>query len=684
MKEKILYIIQKGYHEELKQVLINPANQDSLLMLLHQESRLFEAAFKDLLFPLYQSNDQNNSNNIEKFHFENIIYCLRILMAYGFDKRKEFKDEISNMPGYYYRVSNDLNHCFDIKSAVRSYILEFDTLKDFDNYIHFLAKHQAHLYEEIKNEYSELIVLHRNRLISIEEHISNHSLTQFFDNEIENKIKTVRSWDATRNQSDYLMAECACRGYSRKHRKVLEGTLINEARARFDQDKTLKYLSLGAGEFLQDFIIILNLIKEGFKSLDVSLIEPDSYKTPLAPREWLKKIAEENGVKLNINLYHSIDHYKFCKNEDVHLINAIDFENIFKAEVFEDVIETHKLLTPDGYFLFSFDEYKLGLTCSSVKVLVESDSSLPYKKICEDIAKEKIFDKKNLNLALMRPELLMEQWLYLLPQLAEAGASELALTMIHPRKINYFGNFLKEKNVSFNPENLNYFMRLCVSAGAETQLRLVDDPENIVSQQPVNGYDLILQQGIATRNLTELYEKVATLQQACPGAVYYIAAQYVHETGLPVNILEGNVTNLPSINIVYERVNIINEILPIFMQVGTKVQEHISILEKTAGNFLFQYNKEANCLKKALFRAEKSCSDYLRNSIEPNLNELLEILFHHSKGKESLYEAYIRNAVTRNKLTELQLLIQTHANFNISPTIELTEEAVDFQSCLLL
>lgn len=73
---------------------------------------------------------------------------------------------------------------------------------------------------------------------------------------------------------------------------------------------SLNYLSIGSGKLLQDFIIVLKLLKVGYKNIQISLIEPNLSFLAQNQFNWLALIAQELKAKITINYFNSVAQYQ--------------------------------------------------------------------------------------------------------------------------------------------------------------------------------------------------------------------------------------------------------------------------------------------------------------------------------------------------------------------------------------
>jgi hypothetical protein len=166
-----------------------------------------------------------------------------------------------------------------------------------------------------------------------------------------------QGWDQARVSVAPFLSECACSYFNRKQgsrRNQLEIDILSQAKAQFPANTTeqINYLSMGVGEGLQDFILIGRLIKQGYRFVNVVLVDPHLRTQSIRQLKDLNLLATKYNVNLKIEHYDSIQNFSESCETKFHLIIGIDFENIFKSNGFADVLYAHKLLDENGRFLF--------------------------------------------------------------------------------------------------------------------------------------------------------------------------------------------------------------------------------------------------------------------------------------------------------------------------------------------
>lgn len=183
------------------------------------------------------------------------------------------------------------------------------------------------------------------------------------------------------NHFSYRMYECACaRGgafdrLSNSRREIIENQILAFAQELpVEENKTIKYASIGSGRLLQDFILCARLLRAGF-NLDISLIDTlyrdvESIKQEEYYQQfcYLYAYAEALGLRIEIKLFESTDQYKEA-GLTADIMAAIDFEDYLKeGEAFTAIMTAQNCLSSEGQLFLAFGDTDLVFTktaCSS-------------------------------------------------------------------------------------------------------------------------------------------------------------------------------------------------------------------------------------------------------------------------------------------------------------------------------
>lgn len=371
----------------------------------------------------------------------------------------------------------------------------------------------------------------------------NHLIKRFTFNP-KKHIYPEDGWDMRRNKLFPYLSECACNGHSREDRSEMEAQIIDFARSAYppkDREEPLNYLSLGAGELLQDYIVVANLLFLRYSHIRIVLVDPyfERRDSLLRIREFNRLItaAEEMGQRLEIFYYKSMDTY--LEQDSLvpfELVVSIDFENIFKEKVFKDVLKAHQTLSETGKMFFSFDHNRLILNRDGLEA-----AELPQGIIrgCEldrfrtNLQNSVLTDAKQNEIHYLSLELRVcfYEWVYLIPILREKQPSQIHFTLVRPREMDYFGNFTDRYNEHFDEESLAYFLKLCTQSEVTVQLiesadEFMESKEEHSHNQP---YNIITLLGYADAGQSKIKTRFESLERKWPDATKYYAVKWFDE-----------------------------------------------------------------------------------------------------------------------------------------------------------
>lgn len=265
--------------------------------------------------------------------------------------------------------------------------------------------------------------------------------------------------------------ECACietsdfNRFSNDRRETIENLLISNAES-YPKENLLRYLGVGTGGCLQDFINIGKLIKAGFQHIEAVLVEPQPYlrftdmDSTINPIAFLSAVAKERNIKLDVLFVDNVS-----KTTGLfQIVQLMDFEN-FESH-FNDIMLSFQRLESNGRFYLSFGAYDF---------IFDTDQCL-YKKICNAIDEETDPGNQELLKALAacnlpKPHVAMLtfkfaatiiQQLEIVPKICQASTvKELALTILRPKKFsggNRYSTSENGYNEEFTTENLSRFL----------------------------------------------------------------------------------------------------------------------------------------------------------------------------------------------------------------------------------
>lgn len=183
------------------------------------------------------------------------------------------------------------------------------------------------------------------------------------------------------------LQECPCmtgtfNRFKNDRRSNLEDQLLRELIATHPKSEPLRYLSLGSGNCLQDFINIGKMIVNGYEQIDAILvdcqyeIESKSARESAYTLEHIRNlqqqmrllfaVAEEKGFRLNISFLSSVTQAEGA----FQVIQAIDFEGIemhyplYAERCFRDLEIANSLLAENGKMHLSFSRQDLILSAT--------------------------------------------------------------------------------------------------------------------------------------------------------------------------------------------------------------------------------------------------------------------------------------------------------------------------------
>ena len=169
------------------------------------------------------------------------------------------------------------------------------------------------------------------------------NLLRLIENPKEN-CRHLSSYDISTAYPLLNLTECACAAdtYNRltnERRLNFENKIIEKLNSQIqDKSQTIRLMSIGCGGLLQEAILLSRLIKEGFTSIEISLVELEAENfinvaivIPTLIRAF--KIAFPE-VKISGGLRQTVEDAPNANVEKFDLIYAIDFDQAFDAYEF--------------------------------------------------------------------------------------------------------------------------------------------------------------------------------------------------------------------------------------------------------------------------------------------------------------------------------------------------------------
>jgi hypothetical protein len=579
---------------------------------------------------------------------EKVFECIRLLIAYGLKRPKVLPEElIEQVPSKKYcQLANRFYNQLTISLCITTVVFKILTSLQLENYLQYL-KRNPHFNQVIsEGSLMQKLEEYQHFLLRVEREEKEGNLVQFYENLLTGKdvLKTHSDWQGKDASLYPTLSECRCNGHEREIRQELEAEIMKQALNRYPvaSTKELTYLSLGSGNLLQDFIIIFKLLKAGYKQISVSLIEPDLSDINKEQFRMICRIAQEVNAVVHVNYYPTVDQFiTQTKSSKVHLISAIDFENIFKKEVFDDLMKTKELLDEHGFFLFSFDQYKLGLTKNAMIPLLKEERQF-ISAIFQAIDKEKSLHKQHLNLAMLGQKALFMQWIYLLPALKQYEFETLTILLPAPEKRSYFNQPTGEVNKGFTEENLSQFLSLCLP-GKKISVKFINDP-GALDQDIRRRVDIVTWLGVQESNIEQLYQQMELVKQQFHNASSYISADFIYANQFietPIVVAQGKeATWLPKSEVL-ERMQKMNSLSLELDKIVSKINELKTSLTKQWNiPFFNETSKQTERVTQAIGRAMEYLGHYLATTTVVDPNFVQGLVTNKVKGQESIFESF--------------------------------------------
>jgi hypothetical protein len=292
----------------------------------------------------------------------------------------------------------------------------------------------------------------------------HHRLNRYLQN-IRTRLNSS-SFDSSSNL--HGLSECYCNGSHefdrcRNYRRQnLEELIVKDAKQQFNADDAflLNYLSIGSGGLLQDFILIIKLILQGYKKINIVFLEPRLSNSALQIFSQLARFAAQNNVMLVLRNFQNIREFtRDYPAERFHLIHAIDLgSDAYTA--FNDLMIAHSLLADDGKFYLAFHQYDFCFTkteCVLNKYHQREDKELTSSIMFHAAM---LNEQKSVHYASLGQSTFFE-WTQMISRLHGFQGQHIKLTITQPLKKDFWGTpEAGEVNDAFTQSNLQYFFQL--------------------------------------------------------------------------------------------------------------------------------------------------------------------------------------------------------------------------------
>lgn len=180
-------------------------------------------------------------------------------------------------------------------------------------------------------------------------------------------------------------SECGClsHAYNRlrtSRRQEVEQKIVDSARTTCPPEShpQMTYLSLGAGELLQELVIAGHLIELGYQKIELIFIERKYHNNTFDNFQKLfTEIAKQKSIAIQMSLYESMNEYVATSpDKRLDIASAIDFED-FTASNLPDFLSVQEQLSANGLFFMSAPMGELELTHDSVKSFMPIQRNWP-------------------------------------------------------------------------------------------------------------------------------------------------------------------------------------------------------------------------------------------------------------------------------------------------------------------
>ncbi len=263
--------------------------------------------------------------------------------------------------------------------------------------------------------------------------------------------------------------ECACESqfdrFCNSRRLDIETQFLKNTQELCPKDQELRYLGIGVGGGLQDFINLGKLVRAGYTSIKAVLVDlefkvpSEKFKKLQTQMGYLEIFAKEMKAKLEISYRSST--LGIC--EKYHVIQQIDVVDLSQAG------RSRALLEENGRFYLAFKTYDLFFS------KLELVHTKFFHELCDEIteltqgmeeAVQKL-EREHLKIAFLSPKVHLIQWIQILPILCNHSiVKKISLTLF-------------QVTVESIPE-LNQFFSLITGKEVETTVER-DDPSHYSS-----------------------------------------------------------------------------------------------------------------------------------------------------------------------------------------------------------
>lgn len=316
-------------------------------------------------------------------------------------------------------------------------------------------------------------------------------------------------------------SECACSvggTFNRSdndRRRNIENEIHNHMTKEFPPQLTpnIRYLSLGSGGLLQDFINIGKLIKSGYKSIECFLVDQriDLLQVKLF---WIyiNNYAKMHGSTVEVNgLTHFDDLIKSFPDTRMDVISAIDFETL--PESIDLILASRKILDTKGKLFVSYTRFDWIMDQSKLIDFRNVKEQGAISHIGKDIL-QKISTKNQddlLNVTYIGSEYYTEGF-QIVVHLIQSGFKKIHMKIV-------------DDGVKWSEDSLKQYLSLLCSKGEEITFEVIKIPEEYFREAlsgKHNKDDLVFHFNFYAASPQDFSDNVSKYlkQNACPN--YYM------------------------------------------------------------------------------------------------------------------------------------------------------------------
>lgn len=193
------------------------------------------------------------------------------------------------------------------------------------------------------------------------EHITNGLVKELYEDICNNPLNYIQFNEGPAYKKFFFppleFFECACikgtfNRFLNSRRVSIEKAIVSDLKVRLPIEAPISLLSMGSGGLFQDFILIGKLIQAGYKSISLTLVDPEIDETKVTSlKNFLKNFDD---VKIEIRSFKNVN--QLSQEEKFNTIYAIDYDEFENHHIQGaiDALASLKLLDSNGQFFLSY------------------------------------------------------------------------------------------------------------------------------------------------------------------------------------------------------------------------------------------------------------------------------------------------------------------------------------------